>query len=385
MADDDKPDDKPGDTDLPTPDTAEPGPESSTSDRPATVGATTPAWWSWVAAHPKPVAIVAGLVVIAVVATVVTVSLVTPGPKDVVRSYMDAIRSGDTRAALDMAGEPEDDGRLRFLAADALADEWTVTSVVERHRRDEETDVDVTITTGDTTGQGRFHLVHGDDGWTIESPFVRVDLVVGGLGTIELGKVRQTVAGSDPGTTVSLLLFPGVYDLFPSLGDRVTFEPGFLVAAPQPSVDDTERVTATYTLTDTGTADANRAIAARVEECASMRDLSPDGCPFSVEDERALYRYSDVVDVTWAVTTLPEARFAPSPDGTLQLILRKPGTLTLSGRGVPYEPEGAAPVPFSTTCEFGVDNLAVAVSVDGVTATRATGRPYAAEQNTNCF
>lgn len=359
----------------------------STSDTRGTVGATTPAWWSWVGRHRKPVGIVVALVVVAVVATVVTVSALTPGPKDVVQSYLDAIRAGDTQAALDIAGEPEDDDRVRFLSEEALADDWSVTSVVERHRGENEADVDVTITAGDTTGQGRFHLVKGDDdGWTIESPFVRVDLVLGGLDTIELGDVRQPVGGdAQQGSTVSLLLFPGVYELFPSLRDRVTFDPGVLVAAPQPSVDSTSQLTATYTLTEEGAAAANGAVAARVEECESMPGLSLDGCPFSAEYDPALYPYSDVVDITWAVTAQPEARFVPSPGGALRMVVRTPGTVTLSGRGLPYEPEGAAPKPFTVTCEFGVDGMAVAITVDGVTMNTVAGRPYAAQETTSCF
>jgi hypothetical protein len=321
--------------------------------------------------------------VLAVVATVVTVAVVTPGPMDVVRSYMDALRAGDTRAALDIVGEPEDDDTLHFLSEKALADDWTVTSVVERHRRDTSADVDVTIARGDTSEQGRFHLVKGDDGWAIESPFVQVDLAVSGLDTIELGEMREPVPAD--GTTVSLLLFPGVYDLYPSLTGQVTFDPGVLVAAPRWSVDQTSRITVGYTLTGDGTADANAAIAARVEECASMPGVAPDGCPFSAENDRALLGYSDVVDVRWAVTSLPTARFAPEPGAGPRLVLHTPGTVTLTGKGIPYEPEGAAPEPFTVTCEFGVDNMAVAVTAAGVTVRRAVDRPYAAEEATTCF
>ena len=369
-----------------TPGTETAGADPSRSDSPSGVGATTPAWWTWVGHHRKPVAIVAALVVVAVVATAVTISVVTPGPKDVVQSYLDAIHAGDTQTALDIVGEPEDDGRLRFLSGEALADDWAVTSVVERHRREDEADVDVTITAGDTSEQGRFHVVKGEDGWTIESPFVRVDLLVSGLDTIELGSVREPVTGnSSPGDLIPLLLFPGVYDLYPSLGDRVTFDPRVLVAAPQPSTDSTTRVTAGYTFTDEGAAAANGAIAARVEECESMPGLAPDGCPFSAENEPAFYGFSDVVSVRWAVTTSPEARFAPTPGGALQVILKKPGTVTLTGSGIPYEPDGAPPERFSVTCEFGVDNMAVAVTVDGMTVNSGAGRPYAVAETTRCF
>lgn len=373
------------DTDEPSPGEGEVT-EDSTSDRTPAVGATTPAWWSWVGRHRKRVGIVAALVVLAVAATVVTVSVVTPGPEDVVQSYMDALRAGDTQAALDIVGEPEDDERLRILSGDALADDWTVTSVVTRHRRDEDADVDVTIASGGTSEQGRFHLVKGDDGWRIESPFVEVDLMVGGLDTIELGGVRDKVPGDGArGTAVPLLLFPGVYDLYPSLREHVTFDPGVLVAAPQETTGRPTRLTVGYSLTDEGAAAAGKAIAARVAECESVPGLTPDGCPFNAENDPVVNGFSDVVGVTWAVKSVPEARFVPAADGTVRLVLHTPGTVTLTGKGIPYEPEDAAPVPFTATCEFGVDNLAVELTMAGVTVHGAVGRSYAAADTTNCF
>ena len=361
----------------PAPAGSEPGAESGPTG-------TTPAWWSWVARHRKPVALVAGLVVVAVVATVVTISVTAAGPKDVVESYMDAIHSGDVDAALEIAGEPKDDGRLEFLSADALAGDWSFGAIVERHRRDDEADVDVTITAGDTTQQGRFHVVKGDDGWEIEAPFVAVDLQVAGVGTVELGAVEQAVGATQPGSTIQLRVFPGAYDLYPSLAKQVTFEPGVLIAAPAPSPDQTLRLTAEYTLTGEGAAFANGAIAERVEECETATSISPDGCPFSGEDERALFSFSSVKDVSWQVTRMPDARFVADVGG-LRMVLRKPGLATLSGSGFPYDSDSDEAQPFSVTCEFGVDNLAVAVTKDGLAVDGAVGRPYAAAQNTFCF
>lgn len=371
--------DSPAEPGLPATDSAD-SPESET-DRPT---GTTPAWWSWVARHRKAVALVAGLVVVAVVATVVTVSVAADGPRDVVQSYMDAIHSGDVDAALAIAGKPEDDGRLAFLSADALADDWSVGAVVERHRRDDEADVDVTIVAGENTQQGRFHVVKGDDGWTIEAPFVDVELQVSGVSTVELGDVVRAADAAEPGTTIPLRVFPGVYDLYPSLAEQVTFEPGVLVAAPVPSPDRKLRFAAEYTFTSEGAAFANGAIARRVTECESATTIDPDGCPFSGEDERALFSYRDVTDVSWAVTRMPDARFVPGIGGP-RMVLREPGVVTLSGSGFPYEPDGAEAEPFSVTCEFGVDNLAVAVTRSGLAVNGAVGRPYAAAEATHCF
>lgn len=362
-----------------------PGAESE-ADKPATLAATgtTPAWWDWVSRRRKPVALVAGLVVVAVVATIVTVVVTTAGPKDVVQSYMDAIHAGDVDAALAIAGEPEDDGRLAFLSADALADDWSVGAIVERHRRDDEADVDVTIIAGDTAQQGRFHVVKGDDGWAIEAPFVDVELQVAGVSTVELGDVEQAVDAVEAGSAVPLRVFPGVYDLYPGLAKQVSFDPGVLIAAPMPSADQKLRFAAGYTLTRDGEAFANGAIAKRVTECETATTISPDGCPFSGEDERALFGFSSVKNVSWAVTRMPDAGFVQDVGG-LRMVLREPGLVTLAGSGYPYDSDGDEAQSFTVTCEFGVDNLAVAVTKDGLAVNGAVGRPYAAVEATHCF
>jgi hypothetical protein len=297
---------------------------------------------------------------------------------------MDAIHAGDVDAALEIAGEPKDDHRLAFLSADALADDWSVGAIVERHRRDDEADVDVTITAGDSTRQGRFHVVKGDDGWRIEAPFVEVELQVAGVSTVELGDVAQTATAAEPGGSIPLRLFPGVYDLYPSLAEQVVFDPGVLIAAPMPSADQTLRFAAEYTLTSDGAAFANGAIAKRVTECEAQTTISPDGCPFSGENERVLYLFSDVTEVSWAVTRMPDAHFVPDVRG-LRMVLRAPGLATLSGSGLRYQSDGDEAQPFTATCEFGVDNLAVEITKDGLAVNGAVGRPYAATETTHCF
>jgi hypothetical protein len=343
-----------------------------------------PAWWRWVGRHRGPVAIVAGLVVVAVVGTVVAVSVAEQGPGDVVQSYLDAIRSGDTQAALEIAGEPGDEeNRLRFLSADALADDWTVDAVVERNVREDEADVDVTIKAGETARQGRFHVVKGDDGWTMESPFVKVDLTVGDLDVVELGDVRQPVQRDETTRSVPLLVFPGVYELYPGAKDRITFDPPLLVAAPGESSDATTRVTASYTLTDAGTEAAQKAVDASVDACAAQKVAGPPGCPFDVSEDSAVRRFDEVSDIAWTVVTHPEAHFATRRTGSgIELVVRRPGTVTVTGTGVS---EDGARAPFTLTCEFGLDNLGIQVTLDGVEVSNAVGDDYSAALGTECF
>lgn len=373
-ADDDKP--VGGDE---TPENESPAVAESRVGERQLAGGTQPVWWEWVIGHRWPVIGVITLVVVALVGTLVTVSLLTAGPKEVVQEYMDAIRTGDTRTALEIAGgEPEPGARLAFLSANALADGWTVDAVVERHVREKEADVDVTLGKDGASAQGRFHVVDGDDGWTIESPFVRVDLVVGRLGAVELGAERQA-ARTDQG--VALLVFPGVYELYPGLADRVTFEPGVIFAVPQESENTTQRIAAGMALTTAGVDAVQKTIDARIDECATTTDATPTGCPFNVENGVGdLY---DIRDVTWTVVTHPVVHVAVDNGGGLTLVVRKPGTVKVTGTGEPDE--GGAARAFDATCEFGLDNLTISMTTDGFTSGGKTGDPYEASLTTRCY
>jgi hypothetical protein len=347
------------DTDTPVIDTAE-----------NRAGGTTPSWWEWVRRHRRPVMVVAGLVVVALVATLVLVVFLTPGPKDVVQDYLDAIRAGDTEAALAIAGEPADDERLEFLSAEALADDWTVDAVVERHRSDDETDIDVTISAGGISQQGRFSMVHGDDGWTMESPFVRVDLAAGNLTTVELGSEQRIKenAAAQPTGIVQLLVFPGVYKLYPSLAKQLTFEPSVLIAAPQENEEATVRVTAGYTLTGAGADAAQQALNAHIDGCAKKTDIEPAGCPFNAENSDAVQGLDHFDDIVWTIVTHPEAHFAMGNGGGLTAVVRKPGTVRVTGSAVPEEPEDSPRTTFTLTCEFGLTGMTIDMDMEGFTA-----------------
>ena len=66
--------------------------------------------------------------------------------------------------------------------------------------------------------------------------------------------------------------------------------------------------------------------------------------------------------------THPEAHFARSNNGDLDVVVRKPGMIRLTGTGAPEDPEGSPRTTFTAECEFGLDNLTVAITMDGFTA-----------------
>lgn len=349
---------------------------------------TTPgnSWWAWVVRRRRPVIAITGLVVVGLVATLVTVSALAPGPKDVVRDYLDAIRAGDTRTALEIAGAPKAGERLAFLSAEALANDWTVDAVVERHRTDDDADVDVTFRAGNISQQGRFHLIHDDD-WTMEAPFLQVDLTAANLDAVELGGMRRKVERpADPSTgPVRLLVFPGVYELYPSLADRITFDPAVLIATPEENKEWTLHYTVDYTLTDAGAAAAQQAVDAHIDDCATKTDIAPAGCPFNAEGSSVVEGLTDLGDVVWTVVTRPEAHFVTDEGGDLSVVVRRPGTIRVTGTGMPREPEGSPRITFTTNCEFGFENLTVTMTMDGFTVGSGTSDSYAVSSATLCF
>jgi hypothetical protein len=326
---------------------------------------------------------IAGLVLVVVVATVVAVVSIEQDPDDVVRDYLDAIRGGDIGTALAIAGKPEARDRVAFLDEKALADDWTVDAVVERHRRDDDADVDVTIRAGGRSEQGRFHMVHDDDGWHMESPFVQVDLTAAPMNVIELGRARAPVKRADTSSAAQLLVFPGVYRLYPSLTSRVTFDPATLIATPRGAKDAVLRVDANYTLTDAGTLAVQQSVDAHVDECAKTTRTAPPGCPFNAEESRALRGLTDVSDVRWTMVTRPVAHVVTNNVRDIAVVVRTPGTVRLSGSGAPEE--GGPRTTFAVTCEFGLTNLALAMTIDGFTVTAETEDPYRAASETRCF
>lgn len=371
---------------------AEPEPAAEPAEaepaKPAEPTGTEPPWWPWVRRHRKPVTLVAGLVVVALVGTLVLVSVLTPGPNDVVQEYLDAIQAGDTDTALELAGEPDAEDRLPFLTTEAMADDWTVEAVVERHQSEEDAEVDVTIRAGDTTEQGRFRLSRKDDDWTMESPFVRIDLTVGDLDVIELGDQRREVTELAPAYeqagVVPLLLFPGVYELYPGHADRFTLDPGVLVAAPQESPDEVWRLEPVRTLTDNGVEAAQRAIDAHVDTCAESTDVSPNGCPFDAENSDAVRGLAGLTGVNWTILTRPRAHVVTGA-GTLEVVVRTPGTVRLTGSGIPEYPEDRPRTTFTTTCEFGLAAVGLTMTSDGFTATGTADDAYRAATTTLCY
>lgn len=319
-------------------------------------------WRDRMSAHRTKFVVTAGLLAVAVVGALILVPFLGPDPKDVVEDYLDAIRGGDTEAALAIAGGVPTGADSTFLSPAALADDWTVDSVVERDRFDDTAYVDVTISAGELSEPGRFRVVReqGED-WRIEHPFVEVNLDEGSLDLVELGSVRRD-ADSGP-----LLLFPGVYELYPSVAKQLTFTPARLIAAPRPE-GGVATVTRRPTLTDATVRAGQRAINTYVDDCAKKSVVSPAGCPINTIE--AFDGFDDPTDITWQVVGYPEARFVVGADG-LTAVVRKRGTMTVTATATPFEPAGSPPTTVTGTCEFGLDNMGFELTMKGIVVSAA--------------
>lgn len=292
-------------------------------------------------------------------------------PVPVIQEYLDAIRSGDTEAALRIAGDPIADGP--FLSAKALADDWHVDKVVERHHTGDMAEVDVTISTGGRSQQGRFSLREFDGDWKIQNPFVDVALATGPLDTLELG--GETVP-SEQLKSASVRLFPGAYRLYPSLADRVTYTPTHLLALPREKWQPPMAITGE--LTQRGADLARQTFKDRLDNCAKQTVGNPKGCPFGaaaygggeyttdvmIDDDI----FTEVRDVSWQITTYPEVAFEPDTGGFLT-VLRKPGHLRLTGSGIPLNDSESGRVSLVADCGVYLKDLWLVPAQDGFTLT----------------
>lgn len=315
---------------------------------------------NWVSAHRKQVMVVAGLLVVALVAALVLVQVLKPGPKDIVEDYLNAIHDGDIHTAMAIAGQQEAAGQPAFLSSAALADDWTVDSVVERRRANTSAYIDFTLSAGNTSRQGRFTVVRDNStsAWRIEEPFVQVEFHTAGLDFVELGGIRRSAADG----SVLLVLFPGVYEVYPGLTDKqVIRDQEKLVALPTGS---TLSHTANLTLTEAGAREGQRAINAYIDTCARKTEEAPEGCPFNAGEVYGVL--GDPTDIIWKVVSYPEARFITDSNG-FRAIVRKPGTITVSATATPYEPEGSPRTTITGTCEFGFEDMNIELDETGIT------------------
>lgn len=281
-------------------------------------------------AAPKPPArrhvITWGAVTLAALVALVWTWWPAAEPESVtlVRSYLEAIRTGDVDKALHLAGVHPEGDSAAFLKREAIADDWTIEKVVllaDGYVNREV--VEAVIATGDgRTATGRFPVTrdHEDGdwkGWRMENPLVRIVVPTNSLWYAEVNGIRIAdlaphKAKDRPTDIPGYDLLPGAYRFYsdvPGLLD-VRDEPMLLM----PGARDARGTIPTIEvvrprdlrLTADGESRVQAAMNAYIDACAAHEEKSPFGCPFGVRDlTDDDHWYRKYRDASWVVESYP--------------------------------------------------------------------------------
>jgi hypothetical protein len=330
------------------------------------------------AARRFPVgAVVLGLVV-AVVAVWITVAVATHrDPEDTVEAYLDAIADKDVDGALALVsrygyGVPYGEDAA-FLTPAAIRDDWWVVSVAEVDRDYGEARVEAVLAGPGGTAKGEFVVQEDDDEWLLEDPFLEVRFPASPLDYV---RVNDAIVPRPDDATggETYALFPGTYRFYESVPGVVRVRDTEVVAVLPPQEDVRtelrEVVPAAMTAEEAVVAKAQDAIERRIDDCAGFATAVPDGdCPFSTDgeiDTPAGVRVTHLHGLEWTVESYPAITLAEDRRGDLvqgfALRATKPGTVTLSGKGIDTDDK---PTSFTVTCEIDLTGYLATVDADG--------------------
>ena len=219
------------------------------------------------------IALVAALAVLAgaVVYLALGVDVSAGSPTATVVSYLDALASGDARAALAAGAAPAD----RTLLTGAVLNEQRKLAPISHIRvlgvqtGDYGALVHVGYRVGGQDVDDRLTLVRDNGEWRLDA--VAVDLEISGGSTLP----ELTVFGQHVSAGNDLWVFPGAVQ-FTSADEAFAISPQTAVFT-DPDVPAVTTLTAT--LTPAGTAAGTAALAASLQACAASRSLAPAGCP----------------------------------------------------------------------------------------------------------
>jgi hypothetical protein len=81
--------------------------------------------------------------------------------------------------------------------------------------------------------------------------------------------------------------------------------------------------------------------------------------------------FTEVRDVSWQITTYPEVTFKPG-NGGFAVVLGKPGTLRLTGSGIPLNGNESDRVSFAADCGVYLNNVWLTPTENGFTLRHGT-------------
>ena len=302
----------------------------------------------WIAAGTAAVLALAGAVFL--------VEALEDGPEDVVRAYLDAVRTADIEAAEPYTRDATDpSASSALLTGAAIAHDWSVTGVVTRVEDEDSASVDVTFTGADgVSGTGRFHVEEDHGDWGITNPLAKVDVSQLPASFAEFNGVTAD--------TGQFWLFPGVYHVFGG-ASRLLKAPD-LIAVPYEASSRTPQKYLPRLAFAGGFAEVlAQQVHAWIDGCAASTEVSPPGCPFGGDgygmvdtDRGALH----VTRVEWTVLTYPELRLDQQVGGFTAAVF-KTGRVGLSGTGTSYD---GTEDPFELECDVQMDGFTLVYGPD---------------------
>lgn len=356
-------------------------------DTRATTGPRSKPWW-WISSGV--------MLAIAVVPWIPSSDSESDAP-EVVTAYLEAARLGDIETALDLAGSHPKGEEARFLAPDAVSDEWRLVDVDEllyddgeyddEHQEQATVEATIETTAGDeATASFEMTRAHGQD-WKISDPFVTVNIGpsllwytdVNGV-TAPYPDLRRSAKNDEVAEFATYLLLPGAYRFYADVPDIVTWRDEKPASTPLLSGDHhvdfddghtMDQVTIPQLrLSTSGQKAVATAMRDYIDGCADIAATAVAGCPFGVErvpDPRDDDYYLDTLKkIEWSVTEYPTLT-AVAGTGSVAITDRRRGTAELTVLGVETEDSPGTPVEATIACDIDTSRLAAGILPDGTT------------------
>ncbi len=312
------------------------------------------------------------VVIGAVVAVWITVAVATSrDPEETVEAYLSAIAEKDVEGALELVYDVPYGDTAAFLTPDAISADWRVVSVTEIEREySTSARVKAVIAGPGGTAEGVFEVNESDDEWTLWNPFVTVRFPPSPLSYVGVND-KVVPKSRDSNGFESYDLFPGIYHFYGSV-PGVVDTPGTGAVAAFPSEDSGEILIVPPALTpaEDTVERLQRAVRARIDECATFATPAPYGdCPFATDgdiDTPDGRRVTDLHGLTWKVTAYPVVAMtddrSQEHSPAFAVSVTEPGTVTLSGSG---EDTDGNQTTFTVNCDIDLTGIRATVDVRG--------------------
>ncbi|GAB3618103.1 hypothetical protein GCM10027416_26600 [Okibacterium endophyticum] len=288
------------------------------------------------------IGIISGVVVLVllVVGGIVGVNIgnAAHAPENDVTEYLEALKTGDAEAALELSGAKTDEGDV-LLSNEVYAE---TEDRISRYAIEDSTisgdtaTVTARITQGGEDYTQEFTLQRAGkefvifDLWQLESPefatiSVSVDAPEGTATTV--GGVDVTEREPGESGAWELRALPGTYAISVAESEWFSAEPqtaSVIGFGPDASPEAAELSIA---LTEAGTQAAEEAVNAYLDQCVAAAQLQPEGCPFQATGGTPGYEYTNVV---WTVDPRPDFTIGEYRDGTWPVSTDSEGSASMT-------------------------------------------------------